>query len=158
MLGYATALALALALASGAASAQTSPAGVTTNGYGASNTGSDITTTCKKLKVDTSGSVSGTCNKWVGGTTGMTYVGTSVSVSGNIHCVAMGQASYIAWGSTQSTHWSPGSWEVKLNSTGTKYLITAKCSSIGGATASRSSLDLGDSTNGVENDGGSLSF
>ena len=155
MTRYAIALAAALALAFGAASAQADT--VVTNTYNASSTASDIYKSCTDLKADSTGTVSGKCNKETDGVVNTND--TTISVSGNIKCgMSQGSDTANTWGSTQNTYWKPASWKVELNSTGAKYLISAQCTSLYGVKATASSLELGDSTNGIENDGGDFSF
>lgn len=57
----------------------------------ASLTGSDITKTCKKFLANPTGSVPGTRNQRVGGTTQLHHVDPGVDVSDEIHCVPGGQ-------------------------------------------------------------------
>lgn len=155
MTRHAIALAAALALAFGAASAQADT--VVTNTYDASSTASDIDKSCTDLEANSSGTVSGKCNKTSEGD--VVTNDTSVDVSGKIKCgMSQGSDTAITWGSTQNTYWKPASWEVELNSTGTKYLISAECTSLYGVKANASSLELGDSNNGIDNSSGDFSF
>ena len=143
-----------LALAQGAGAQQTT---VTTNGYTEDSTSSDIDASCKEIASTGAGSVSAKCNK-----ANTDPVSTTKDVSGNVGCGhSAGIHTAIHWGSDTTVHWSPksDSFSVKLDSTGKTYLLSASCiSSDGVMTANPTTVELGDSTNGLENDGGSLSF
>ena len=149
-------LVLAGAGASGTALAQATA--VTTNTYSASSLDSDIDASCKALSASSSGTVSATCNK----SSGNNAVGNSTSkdVSANVGCGhSMGVHTSIHWGSDTTVHWSPkdGTWKIKLDSTGKKYLLEAKCVATDGWTANASTIELG-ASDGLDNDSGDLDF
>ena len=149
------AVALGLLLAAmGVSPATADTTVVTTNGYTATSTSTDVDASCKDLDMSGSGTLSGTCN-----TSGSTSEST-LDMTSNIACGASaGLSTAIAWRTTQNSYFEVSEWDIVLNSTGTKYLVEAKCKSrYTSAVAGASTLELGDATNGVENDAGSLSF
>ena len=151
-------LVAALALAGVLGSAAATDTTVTTNGYDTTSTSTDIDVSCASLDASSTGTVSGKCNK--AASDGTVSAGdTSISVSSNIKCgISNAHLTAIVWGTGSNQYWSPKSWDVVLNSTGTKYFIEAVCTSTYGVKADASTLELGDSTNGLDNSSGSLSF
>ena len=149
----ATALALLLAVL-GVSPAAADSTVVTTNAYSATSTSTDVDASCKDLDMSSTGTLSGTCN-----TSGSTNDST-LDMTGNIACGASaGLSTAIAWRTSQNQYFKVTEWDIVLNSTGTKYLVEAKCKSrYTSATAGASTLELGDGTNGVDNDSGDLGF
>ena len=149
-------LAFVLATALGTATATAST--VNTNTYDNGSTSTDVDVSCTALDANSSGTVSGKCNK-AGSDNSVSAVDASVDVTSKIRCGASAaHETAIIWGTGSNQYWSPKKWDVTLNSTGDAYLIEAVCTSTYGVEADTSTLELGDSTNGVGNSSGSLSF
>ena len=149
---------LALALSTALSTAAATETTVNTSTYDATSTSTDIDISCTSLDASSSGTVSGKCNK-TGSDSTVSAVDTSLDVTSNIRCgMSNAHLTAIAWGTGSNQYWSPKKWDVVLNSTGDKYLIEAVCTSTYGVEANASTLELGDSTNGVDNSSGSLSF
>ena len=127
---------------------------VTTGGYSASSTSDDIALSCKDVSVGaSSGLVEATCNDGSG------TASTSYDLDNAVYC-APG-----TWGSvtTMGLHWGTTvysgeirEWSVTTSSTGTDYIVSGKCYMTGASTADTTTLDLGDTTNGLKNTGGVL--
>ena len=131
---------------------------VNSNTYDSSSTSADIDLSCTGFDANTSGTVSAKCNKAASDGT-VSTADTSVSVSSNIRCGASAaHETAIIWGTGSNQYWAPKKWDVVLNSTGDAYLIEAVCTSTYGVEADASTLELADSTNGLDNSSGSLSF
>ena len=131
---------------------------VTANTYSTASVANDINASCKAFSANSSGTVSAKCNKSDGNA--VVTNDTSVDVSGRVGCGhSAGKHTAIHWGSDTTVHWSPksGTWTVKLNSTGKKYLLGARCvSSDGAMTAHLSTIEL--DADGLDNDSGDLAF
>ena len=155
--------ALALAMAAGGAAATT----VTTNAYYASALGSDIAESCKEVEIDsTSGDVSAECNKQ-GYTDDNIYpVDASYDVDDLVYCKpsSSGLSSSLTFGSGSSTGssgstsedtWTPEGWSVSTSSSGKDYIVSATCKAAS-VHKNSSSFDLGDTSKGLKNEGGTL--
>ena len=135
--------------------------------YTEGSTDGDIAKSCKDLSVGLStGVLSATCNKAVSDTgddstpaTGtVTTSATTLDLDDVIHCPVVKNSdglasSVLAWGTALST---PGDWQLSVSSLGADYIVEAKCTTATGCVFGGSKLDLGDTTNGLKNDAGSL--
>ena len=148
---------VALALVSGVAPAVQPPpsATVTTNIYSASSTSDDIANSCKDLSVVwNTGVLSAKCNyaKNDGTVTART---TSYDLDDAIWCPEPSDGSWPvpAWGSGTSSY-HVGVWQMHVSSDGKNYHVSGACSD---TTADypdeRPELDVGDTTDGLKNDG-----
>ena len=154
---------LALILATGAAHS----AGVTTNSYWKNNTDADIANSCKGVSIGSStGVVAATCNHYRSGSDDVDQFDSTLNVEAEIYCKCdtwLGHSATIAWGTaadgcTGMSH-TIGSWAVSVSSDGKNYIVRATCtpySALPNNPNKTTSLDLGDTTSGLENSAGSL--
>ena len=139
---------------------------VTTNEYYANSVSEDIADSCKDLSVASStGVVSATCNHYRSShsdevdTTDSTY-----DVDNAVYCKCdnNGQTSAsLAWGTgagacTIHTFYA-NDWSLGTSSDGKNYILSGKCTRTSNSSwETTTSLDLGDTSNGLKNDKGSL--
>ena len=126
---------------------------VTTDTYTVGSTSADIALSCKELSIGASdGVVSGGCNRSDG-----VVFGSSVDLDDLVKCAlgATEGSAVIVWATAGLPGHTIGSWSVSLDSTGDDYIVTAKCRR-GGRVYDASSLDLGDTTDGLKNERGKL--
>ena len=137
---------------------------ITTNDYSATSVSEDIAESCKGVSISTTGNtnptVSAACNKKDSNGDVVTN-STTLNLGSHIWCSGKGVIGTFTWGQPPANtiaRWYPVSWAVELDSTGDNYTVTAKCADslkIKPTTA-KQELDLGDTTNGLKNDSGSL--
>ena len=129
---------------------------VTTNVYSATSTSGDIALSCTEFKIgSSSGEVEALCNVETDGTISRT--GTKIDLDTVIACELQSSGPVLIWGSWSATY--PGSiesWTVGTDSTGDDYVVSGACALDGASSKPVSSLELSDTTNGLENDGGEL--
>lgn len=154
-----TLITIALAFAVGSAAHATT---ITTNSYWYRSTSEDIAESCKDLSVaSTTGVVSAECNS---GTSDdhISAIGTEYDVDNAIYCPAKtdGTRPDIKWGTQSSSDAHlPENWQLARSTNGNDYLVSAICVATGVGSSStttggRSTLDLGDTTNGLKNTNG----
>ena len=127
---------------------------VTTNSYSTSSTAKDIRASCKEFFQRSGGELSAKCNK-AGSNGTVSAVSTTLNMPTYANCRANGSAYSVQWGAAETgiTTVSPS---IVLSSTGTTYLLKASCKDGNGDQWGPSTLDIGDTTNGLKNDAGSL--
>ena len=143
------------ALAASGSLAQTSS--VTTNTYDANSTSEDIRVSCKDLSVNSQGTLSAKCNKQNDSTApqAVSAVSTTISMSTYVNCRSNGRGGYRPqWGAAVSEAQTVDP-VIVLNSTGSTYYYGAYCL-VGSQKTGPSGPDIGDTTNGLKNNGGSL--
>ena len=142
-----------LSLATAGASAQSSTS-VTTNSYSASSTAEDMRASCKKVWVRSGGTLYAKCNK-ADDTGSVSAVSTTLDMPKYANCRASGRSYTVQWGAgvTGITTTSP---EIVLSSTGDTYVLEASCKDRDGNKWGPSELDIGDTSDGLKNDKGSL--
>ena len=139
---------------------------VTTNLYYANSVSADIADSCKDLSVaSATGVVSATCNHYRSSTSDeVDQSDSTLDVDTVVYCKCDNEgqtAASLAWGTgagacTIST-FNAGSWTLGTSSDGKNYILGGNCTLQGNsAFTSSSSLDLGDTSNGLENSSGSL--
>ena len=144
-----------LLLAAGAANAD-----ITTNAYDAGSTSDDIALSCKQISVgSTSGILGAKCNK-EDSDGDVAPAATNINLKQHVACVATADGGYeFAWptsDSSASADASPSYFAVFVSSDGQDYELGGHCRTTSGNTSDAGVLDLGDITNGLENDDGSL--
>lgn len=152
--------ALFLIAVGGAASATT----ITTNSYWYRSTSGDIAESCKEFKIASgTGVIEARCNSATSDDH-ISAIGTEYDADNAIYCPEKsdGTRPDIAWGTQSSTDGHlPETWQLARSTNGNDYLISAVCTPTGSSTNStstggRSTLDLGDTTNGLRNSSGKL--
>ena len=128
----------------------------TTNTYDAESTSDDIRVSCKELSVDSQATLSAKCNK-SGSTGGVVAVSTTIDMLDYANCLNKGRGYRVGWGSgpTSITLVDP---IILLTSNGQSYVFGGRCQLADGTLFSNnhSGMDIGETTNGLENDAGSL--
>ena len=163
--GAATAAVLAgLMLGAAGALAQSTggPTSRTTNTYDASSTSDDIRISCKELDIAALPSVTPTatlsamCNK-ADSNGDVSAVSTTIDMLDYAGCQAVGRGYRVGWGSSAAnvTLVNP---IVLLTSTGNSYVFGGRCADSDGTLygTQHTGMDIGETTGGLENDGGSL--
>ena len=124
--------------------------------------GSDIADSCKAVEIDSgSAEVDAECNKQGANEDNIYTVDTSYDVDDLAYCQEDSSGLYAAltFGSGPSATpvmtWTPKSWSVAVSTDGKNYVVSAICwaSTVHQYT---SSIDLGDTTKGLKNEGGAL--
>ena len=143
---------LALSVSAGATS-------VTTNNYLADSLAADIAISCKAVSIDTTRTVSASCNAYVNYE--MVVKSTKINMWSHTFCELQSDGKVrLAWGTfsdIDETGFTMKNLAIKLDSVGDDYLMEADCENSDDTDRSTTdqTLDLGDTTNGLKNDGGS---
>ena len=143
-----------LTLGANGALAQRSLDAVTTNTYSASSTAEDISASCKEMAQRSGGELSAYCNKADSGGD-VSAVWTTLSMPKYANCRTSGDGYTMQWGE-QLAGIKPVAPKILLSSTGHTYLLQAGCEDGDGNSWAPTMLDIGDTTDGLENDAGSL--
>ena len=139
---------------------------VTTNLYSSGNVSKDIASSCKDLSVASgTGVVSATCNHYRSSTSDeVDQTDSTYDIDDAVYCKCdnNGQTSAsLAWGTgagacTVNT-FTANSWTLSLSSDGKNYILGGKCTRASNSSwETTTSLDLGDTTNGLKNSSGYL--
>ena len=142
---------LAFVLSAAAASA----APVTTSHYSALSTSGDISLSCCDLQVSANGTLSAKCNKLSDGQT----VAADTPIDMTDHTDCTGDATNgdnLAWATSATFSGNVVNPAVSLTSKGTDDVASGQCQPTGGTASPASTLDLSDTTSGLENDAGGL--
>ena len=128
---------------------------ITTSTYDATSTSDDVAVSCQQLKINSStGVIDATCNKSTDN--GISGNGSKLDMDTVVYCKTTYSAEgNLDWGTSSYTG-SIGSWTIHLDSTGDDYVVTATCKMDGQSGSHASSIDIGDVTRGLKNDGGDL--
>ena len=133
----------------------TLPAAVTTNSYDPNSTSGNIQISCKELFQRSGGELRGYCNKAGNGGT-VSAVFTTINMPAYANCLPDGDDYTLQWGA-QEEGIKPLDPAIVLTSTGTSYLLEARCKRRSdGEVWEATTLPIGDSTDGLENDDGSF--
>ena len=136
-------------------------AAVTTNKYVRTSLSEDIAVSCKDVSIGTNdGVLAAKCNRQRA--SGRIDVNsTSLDLDTAIYCKCDNEAetsASLAWGTgagaCTGTTFTPSSWSVTTSSTGADYIVAAACRAPG--KGSLSSIDAGDTADGLKNSSGSL--
>ena len=133
----------------------------TTSNYSSTSTSDDIADSCKNLWAGGSGTLHGECNSISGSNDDhISALSTTFDLHDAIRCPDKldGSQEVIAWGD-QSAYddYVPNSFSVSVSSDGKNFTVGAVCDHRGsGTTRDRSTLDLGDTTNGIKNNNGAF--
>ena len=145
------ALGLSLLSASALASSK-----VSTNVYSSTSTSDDIALSCYDFIIGaTTGVVYAMCNKETSGT--VSGASTRLDLDEVIACSLESDGPELVFGSWSADN--PGSiesWSITTDATGDDYVVSAACVMDGASDKPTSSLELSDTTDGLENDGGAL--
>ena len=135
------------------ATGQASGTPVTTNSYSATSTSEDIRASCKEVSVDSQATLSAKCNK-EDDSGRVSAVSTTIYMPNHVGCQASGRGYRVKWGaaSANMTLVDP---LVLLTSTGSSYVFGGYCDA-NGEKMGPSGEDIGDTTDGLKNDSGSL--
>ena len=154
---FLAALAATLVLATPAQAVATTT--YTTNLYDATSTSDDIALSCKELSVVSStGVLSATCNYEDSSGT-VTTNSTTIDLDDVFYCrkVAGRMRRLLTWGSPPANaEPAPESWQAGVSSNGKDYRTDAVCPIPNSSIRPRSGADLGDTSDGLENNAGSL--
>lgn len=140
-----------LTLGAAGASAQST---VTTNSYSTSSTAEDIRASCKEVWVRSGGLLYAKCNKQ-DDSGAVSAVSTTIRMPKHANCRTSGDGYTVQWG-PPVTGIKTVSPEITLSSTGNTYILKASCQDADKNKWGPSELDIGDTTDGLENDEGSL--
>ena len=144
-----------VALAGLALTGPTAATTVTSNRYDALSTSSDIARSCRELSIAATGVLSAKCNKSSSGS--VELHDTTIDMSDNTDCTGNATDGYsLAWATSASFDGNVINASVSLSSTGNDYIASGQCKPTGEDASPASTLDLSDTTNGLENDSGSL--
>ena len=144
------------------AAAEAAATGVTTNAYYDAALGNDIAESCKAVEIDSSSAeVDAECNKQGESDDNIYPVDTSYDVDELAYCQEDSSGLYAAltFGSgpseTPVMTWTAESWSVSVSTDGKNYIVSATCKA---STVHQytSSINLGDTTKGLKNEGGTL--
>ena len=126
---------------------------VTTNSYSAASTSEDIRASCKEVSVDSQATLSAKCNK-EDNNGRVSAVSTTIYMPNHVGCQASGRGYRVKWGAASAniTLVDP---LVLLTSTGSSYIFGGYCDA-NGEKMGPSGEDIGDTTDGLKNDSGSL--
>ena len=131
---------------------------VTTNSYSASSTAADIRASCKELFVRSGGELKAKCNKANERGT-VSAVLTYLNMPKYANCRKDGNTDWytIQWGE-YVTGIRPTDPAIVVSSTGDTYLLRAGCKDKDGDGTSwaPTTLDIGETTDGLKNDAGSI--
>lgn len=150
--------AVILGLVSGVALAAYGSA-VTTNGFSASSTSSDIAVSCQKPAVHSAtGVLKGTCNQ-AGSTDDQVNTNeTEIDLDNAVWCDANEADDHatlkLGSGTNSGNQWSPEGWKLDTSSNGNDYILTARCYVAGWHVTAEQTVDIGDTTNGLQNSSG----
>ena len=135
------------------ATGQASGTPVTTNSYSATSTSEDIRASCKEVSVDSQATLSAKCNK-EDDSGRVSAVSTTIYMPNHVGCQASGRGYRVKWGAASAniTLVDP---LVLLTSTGSSYIFGGYCDA-NGEKMGPSGEDIGDTTDGLKNDSGSL--
>ena len=129
---------------------------VTTNVYSATSTSDDIALSCYDFIIGSStGVVYAMCNKTSSGS--VSGAATRLDLDDVIACSVESDGAQLAFGSWSADN--PGSiesWSLTVDSTGDDYVVSAACAMDGASDKPTSSLELSDTTNGLQNNAGAL--
>ena len=129
---------------------------ITTNVYSSTSTSDDIALSCYDFIIGaTTGVVYAMCNKDTSGT--VAGAATRIDLDDVIACSVGSDGAKLAFGSWSSDN--PGtieSWSLTLDSTGDDYVVQGACAMTGASDKPTSTLELSDTTDGLENDAGGL--
>ena len=143
-----------LTLGASGALAQSSSS-LTTSTYNARSTAKDIRASCKELSMSSQGTLSAKCNKRLG-TGAVSAVSTTISMPTYASCRSNGRGGYrVLWGSPAANVQMVDPL-VLLTSTGSSYVFGAYCVDANNVRTGPSGIDIGETTDGLENDAGSL--
>ena len=146
-------LALALSLLSTPVLASSK---VSTNVYSSTSTSDDIALSCNDFIIGaTTGVVYAMCNKKTDGT--VSRAATRIDLDDEIACEVKTDGTVLVFGSWSADN--PGSiesWSISTDSTGDDYVVSGACALDGEEDKPTSSLELSDTTDGLENDAGGL--
>lgn len=127
---------------------------VTTNTYSATSTSEDIRASCKELSVDSQATLSAKCNKEDDSGV-VSAVSTTIDMLTYANCQATGRGYRVKWGAASAnvTLVDP---LLLLTSTGSSYVFGGYCVDANNVKTGPSGEDIGDTTDGLKNDAGSL--
>ena len=139
--------------------AQTST--VTTSSYDTTSTSEDISKSCAKLSVDSTGTVSGDCNS-ADSDGAVTASQTTLDVAQYLTCVATSWGTQLGYGidwGTPDSDYTINNYTLSTTSSGNGYLLSATCNGISSLLGLpigwwAKTVDLSDTTSGLKNDGG----